>query len=232
MEHTTMRPTRRTSVLLPAILVLAIAGPLAPPAEAGFCTDCCGSSPLILDLPDQGFIRTSSLSLAPVKFDIDADSFAETMGWTYRWSHQAFLWLDLNMNGVADDGAELFGTATVMPDGSTARNGFLALAVYDRQEFGGNGDHWISPEDSIWPWLKLWIDESHDGISDPDEISDLDDHQVARIALKHHRNTRSARDGNGNSHRFQGTFLKKVRVGNRTFLRDQLVVDVFFAVAE
>lgn len=53
------------------------------------------------------------------------------MGIVRRW----ILAIDLNGDGIINDGSELFGSSTVMPDGSIARLGFEALAQYDE-----NGD--------------------------------------------------------------------------------------------
>jgi len=70
----------------------------------------------------------------PVMFDINADGTKESIGWTADPSI-CFLALDRNGNNVVDDGAELFGTATPLPDGTTG-NGFIALSQYDDNRDG------------------------------------------------------------------------------------------------
>jgi hypothetical protein len=197
---------------------------VVPSSEAGFC-QCCGSSPLILDLDHDGRVRTMGLNFG-VLFDINGDGVPERMGWTYPQTPEAFLWRDLNGNGAVDNGHELFGNSTFLPDGAVARNGFEALAVLDRAEQGGNKDGWITPEDRDWQHLRLWIDRSHDGISQPEEIYRLEDWGVIGIGLEYVEDRR--RGGNGNDHRFQGNFLREVEALGRRFLRKQLIEDVFF----
>jgi hypothetical protein len=135
-----------------------------PPYQHGY--DIC---PLILDLDADG-IPTTGLENAVTFFDTNRDGVREASGWTAPYAHDAFLWTDLNGNGVADPG-ELFGAGMPLPSGGYARNGFEALRAFDSAQAGGNGDGLITRSDAIWDSLRLWVDVNHDGRSDPREIS-------------------------------------------------------------
>jgi len=75
------------------------------------------------------------------------------------WPSAATPWLamDRNGNGRIDDGAELFGSMTRLPNGGRARDGFEALAALDT-----NHDGRIDARDLAWSGLVLWADR--DGI--------------------------------------------------------------------
>lgn len=194
------------------------------------------NSPLILDLNNDG-IRTTDLGW-PVSFDIDSDGLPELTGWTLPQSEDAFLWLDLNRNGVADSGLELFGDRTLLPDGTFARHGFEALAIYDSSEMGGNGDGLISPLDLVWERLLLWKDRDHDGRTDRGEVSRLKTHSIIALGLDYEE--LQAYDDALNLHRYQGAFTRAVRPvldirpegGRPALLRDQDLHDVVFQTRE
>jgi hypothetical protein len=133
----------------------------------------------------------------PVSFDLSATGKSETVGWTLRGASEAFLWLDRNGNGKVDDGAALFGSATPMPTGGHAPNGFAALAGFD-----SDGDGIIDTQDPVWESLLLWIDRNHDGVSQADEIMPLADTAITAIELVYHWTGRH--DEYGNTFRYEG----------------------------
>lgn len=170
-------------------------------------------SPLMLKL-SEGPWRLTGLE-DPVQFDISADGHMDIMGWTYPGSDVGFLALDRNGNGTIDDGSELFGTATPLPDGTRASDGFIALAQYDE-----NRDGVIDKSDRIWNSLLLWIDRNHDGISQPGELTAISASPVTTIGLANHWTGRH--DTSGNLFRYEGV----ARIGERT----QNFYDIYYVI--
>lgn len=121
-------------------------------------------SPLVLDLNNDG-IQTSAIT-AGTTFDLNADGQAEHTGWVSP--QDGLLALDINGDGKIDSGAELFGDATQLPDGSLATDGFNALANYD-----SNHDGIIDTTDPIFSQLLVWQDANSDGASDASELKGL-----------------------------------------------------------
>lgn len=173
---------------------LTLKCPCDPPRRPGCTIDGC---PVLIETGAGGYQLTDLAG--GVHFDIDADGEAEHVSWPVAGTDDAWLALDRNGNGAIDDGAELFGDASPQPP-SDERNGFAALAVFDEGANGGDGDGRITPADRVWPELLLWLDLDHDGVSEPAELSGLDEAGVVAIELdyraSHHR------DRHGNQFRY------------------------------
>jgi|GEM_PF-2900465 len=170
------------------------------------------SSPIILDLNNNG-IETTGVKQGAY-FDHANDGFAERTGWVD--AADGLLVLDLNGNGKIDNGGELFGSETLLANGSKAANGFEALSALD-----SNGDHQINADDAAFASLKIWIDANSDGFSQADELLSLEAVGVAAIATTY--STSDIVDNNGNAHRQLGTYT-------RTDGSQAVAEDVWFAV--
>jgi len=185
----------------------------------------CGyGSPIIVDTTGHGFHLTSLPD--GVMFDIAGDGHPVKIAWTAANSGNAFLALDLNHNGKIDSGRELFGNFTPQVK-SASPNGYLALAEYDKPVNGGNGDGIIDSRDAIFSKLLLWVDENHDGISQPNELHALTELGVYSISL-HYRDDRSLFDQYGNWFHYQGALNPDPLDGESKDGR--LTYDVFFQV--
>ncbi len=93
--------------------------------------------PLVINLKG----NVASVSDQKFYFDIDSDGREDSISGLSDGS--GFLVLDKNGNGRADNGSELFGTAS--------GDGFKDLAAYDED---GNG--WIDENDAVFDRLRIW----------------------------------------------------------------------------
>jgi hypothetical protein len=154
---------------------------------------CCIPTPIVIDILGNGFNLTNSTN--GVMFDFNGDGIAHRISWTSAGSDDAWLVLDRNGNGFVDSSKEMFGNMTEQP-ASSEKNGFLALAEFDKAENGGNEDEKINQQDAFFYLLKLWQDTNHNGISEGGELFDLPALNVRAIDLDYKESRRVDEHGN------------------------------------
>lgn len=97
--------------------------------------------PLIINFNGTGATLTES----KINFDLNSDGRKDQI--SFAGPGSGFLALDLNNDGIINNGAELFG-----PESG---NGFSELAKYD---FDGN--RWIDEADNVYGKLRIWTRDS------------------------------------------------------------------------
>lgn len=138
-----------------------------------------GSTPLVL-----------SFGRAPVRFEQGAQGAAfdltGVMSVATDWvaAETPWLVLDRNGDGRINDGAELFGSATVLASGARAPNGFVAL-----RELDANGDGRIDASDPAFARLQLWSDRDGDRVSQLGELTGLASRRLLAINLDYTSDT-------------------------------------------
>lgn len=157
---------------------------------------CNFYTPIVIDVNGNGFSLTSAVN--GVDFDLDSDGAAEHISWTSTNTDDAWLVLDRNGNGLIDNGGELFGNVTPQPEPPLGeeKNGFLALAEYDKLFNGGNSDGFINRRDGVFDQLRLWQDANHNGVSGVSELFTLPQLGLRKIELDYRDSRRTDEHGN------------------------------------
>lgn len=104
--------------------------------------DAARIDPLVInfDRPAAG------LTDSKISFDIDSDGKSDQISFVAKGS--GFLSLDLNEDGIINNGTELFGPHS--------GNGFSDLAKYD-----SDGNNWIDENDPIYDKLRIWTKDDN-----------------------------------------------------------------------
>jgi hypothetical protein len=157
---------------------------------------CQPATPILIDTLGNGFTLTNATN--GVLFDLNGNGDLDHISWTSVDSDDAWLVMDRNGNGVIDSGREMFGNFTQQPNPPSGvdKNGFLALAEYDKPENGGNLDDQITAADAAFGSLRLWRDTNHNGISEAGELFSFPDLGLGQIDLDYRLSSRDDDFGN------------------------------------
>lgn len=128
-------------------------------------------SPIAIDLDGNG-LNTTHYFDKSVEFDLDGNGTLDRTAWLS--SGDAFLAVDLNHDGVINNGSELFG-------GPARGDGYSELANYDSNQNGI-----ISLDDEMFDQLLVWQDLNSDGVSTVDEVFSLQEASVTEISVQYH----------------------------------------------
>jgi hypothetical protein len=179
-------------------------------------------SPLVINLSSSSKLDLIDVwdGEKEVRFDLVADGAPVRTGWIGK--NAAFLALDINKNGIIDNGLELFGEYTdgakAKDDGKKWDNGFLALAQHDL-----NKDGVIDSKDEIFANLVLWSDKNADGVTQASELRSLKRAKIKSISLAYTQNL-----VNGEFEKVEGN---EVRLNSSVTMADgskKTVSDVWF----
>jgi hypothetical protein len=163
----------------------------------------CGS-PIAISLDGQEIINNISSSEDGVPYDLTGDGHPQWYAWQKRGDHRIG-WLALpDKDGRVPNGKYLFGNYSPDEDfpNPNQNNGWKALAEYTEKDNGGCGGPNITPCDSVYSKLRVWVDKNHDGVAQPDELYTLPQIGIASIGTSYEE-TKIA-DEYGNWYRYKG----------------------------
>ena len=133
--------------------------------------------------------------LTDTKFSFDLDSDGQADQISFAAAGSGFLALDLNNDGIINNGKELFGPNT--------GNGFAELAAYDSDNNG-----WIDENDSIYDKLRIWTKDANGN----DQLFALGQKGIGAIYLGNLNTDFAMKDGANNTQgqlRSTGIFLRE-----------------------
>jgi hypothetical protein len=156
-----------------------------PPGQDCYCNGgngcyCVLGTPILIDLKGDRFALTSPAEGVQFNFFLNGPV---QISWTPSGADEGWLVLP-PAEGTIANGAEMFGSLSPQPP-SDDPNGFLALAIYDQAQNGGNGDGIIDARDTIFSRLRLWRDLNRNGISEPSELISLKAAGIVSISLSY-----------------------------------------------
>jgi hypothetical protein len=152
------------------------------------------ATPLVLDLNGDG-VQTTSVSEG-TQFDLLNMGKKVNVGWVDK--HDGLLAMDVNGDGIINNGSELFGDRTELSDGTLAKNGWEALNAQD-----SNHDGKVDAQDANFDKLRVWVDANGNGSNDAGELRTMADEGIASIDLNHDN---SSVQQNGNVVQMFSTF--------------------------
>lgn len=82
------------------------------------------------------------------------------------------------------------------PTNGQTRNGFLALAEFDKTANGGNQDGSLTSSDAVFLTLRLWQDRNHNGVSELNELRTLPEVGLTELDLNYEMSRRIDQFGN------------------------------------
>lgn len=174
---------------------------------------CACYSPIVIDVAGDGFNLTNPANGVP--FDTTGSGISQQSSWTSAGSDDAWLALDRDGNGTIDNGRELFGSASAQPQllPGESKNGFRALGLFDRPQYGGNNDGQIDLRDGVFLSLRLWQDLNHNGVSEDNELQALYCSDVRVIELRYRESRRKDEHGNWFRYRAKVKDARGAQVG-------------------
>lgn len=156
-----------------------------PCSQPGGCSSS-SSTPLVLVFNDRAVEYTSE---AGASFDLTGLGMSVANDWPT--ASTPWLALDRDGSGSIEGGEELFGSATVMADGSRASNGFVALRALDSDKDGR-----ITPNDAGWSTLLVWSDSDANRTSASSELASVSSWSLLSIDLAYESERRCDARGN------------------------------------